>query len=82
MRRSPGPRAIPCSRWWQSFHVVTRQTGPSVARRGGDEERFESVACHEAIAAAITRGERAEAEHSMAAHFDNTVKLLLASGIN
>jgi len=67
----------------QSFHVVTRQTWPVGWRaRGGDEERFESVACHEAIAAAIVRGERAEAEHSMAAHFDNTVKLLLASGIN
>ncbi|MHB1101908.1 MAG: FadR/GntR family transcriptional regulator [Devosia sp.] len=67
----------------QSFHVVTRQTWPIGWRaRGVDEQRYENVACHEAIASAIAEGDRAQAEAHMAEHFDNTVKLLLASGIN
>jgi DNA-binding FadR family transcriptional regulator len=66
-----------------SFHVVTRQTWRiGWAARETDEQRNESVSCHEAIAAAIETGNRAEAEFQMAAHFDNTVKVLLASGIN
>jgi DNA-binding FadR family transcriptional regulator len=67
----------------QSFHVVTRQTWPIGWRaRGDDEERYASVACHEAIATAIAEGERGRAEAAMADHFDNTVKLLLAAGVN
>ncbi|HEV2514243.1 MAG TPA: FadR/GntR family transcriptional regulator [Devosia sp.] len=66
-----------------SFHVVTRQTWRiGWAARETDAERYDSVAGHEAIAAAIQAGNRPEAEAQMAAHFDNTVKVLLASGIN
>ena len=66
-----------------SFHVVTRQTWKiGWVARETDEQRYESIACHEAIAAAIESGNRLEAETQMAAHFDNTVKVLLASGIN
>ena len=66
-----------------SFHVVTRQTWRiGWLARESDEDRYENVACHEAIAAAIEQGNRARAEALMAEHFDNTVKVLLASGIN
>lgn len=66
-----------------AFHVVTRQTWRIGWRaRQGDEERYESVACHEGIAAAIEACDRPEAERLMAEHFDYTVTLLLASGIN
>lgn len=66
-----------------SFHVVTRQTWRiGWVARDSDDERMESVAGHEAIAAAILEGNRASAEALMAAHFDITVKILLASGIN
>jgi GntR family transcriptional regulator, transcriptional repressor for pyruvate dehydrogenase complex len=66
-----------------SFHVVTRQTWRiGWLARENDVDRYENVACHEAIAAAIERGNRAGAESLMAEHFDNTVKVLLASGIN
>ncbi|MDW6021740.1 FadR/GntR family transcriptional regulator [Mesorhizobium sp. BAC0120] len=66
-----------------SFHVMTRQTWKiGWAARETDGQRYESITCHEAIAAAIEGGDRAEAEIQMAAHFDNTVKVLLAGGIN
>lgn len=66
-----------------SFHVVTRQTWRiGWVARETDADRYENVACHEAIAAAIEEQNRALAESLMAAHFDNTVKMLLASGIN
>lgn len=66
-----------------SFHVVTRQTWRiGWKARSNDGDRYESVECHEAIASAIEAGDRARAEQLMAAHFDNTVKLLLQSGIN
>lgn len=66
-----------------SFHVVTRQTWRiGWLARETDAERYDNVACHEAIAAAIEAGNRAVAETQMAAHFDNTVKVLLTSGIN
>jgi GntR family transcriptional repressor for pyruvate dehydrogenase complex len=66
-----------------SFHVVTRQTWRiGWLARENDADRYENVACHEAIAAAIESGNRPAAEAQMAAHFDNTVKVLLASGIN
>jgi DNA-binding FadR family transcriptional regulator len=66
-----------------SFHVVTRQTWRvGWLARPSDAERYDNVACHEAIAAAIESGARTEAESRMAAHFDDTVKVLLASGIN
>lgn len=66
-----------------SFHVVTRQTWRiGWAARETDADRYENVACHEAIAAAIEGRNRPAAETQMAAHFDNTVKVLLASGIH
>jgi DNA-binding FadR family transcriptional regulator len=66
-----------------SFHVVTRQTWRiGWLARQTDADRYENVSCHEAIAAAIERGDRPRAEQLMAEHFDNTVKVLLASGIN
>jgi DNA-binding FadR family transcriptional regulator len=66
-----------------SFHVVTRQTWHiGWKARVSDAERYEHVAVHEAIATAIETGDRTQAEAQMAAHFDNTVKLLLQSGIN
>jgi DNA-binding FadR family transcriptional regulator len=66
-----------------AFHVVTRQTWRIGWRaRQDDAERYQSVACHEAIAAAIEACDRPEAERLMAEHFDHTVKLLLASGVN
>jgi GntR family transcriptional repressor for pyruvate dehydrogenase complex len=66
-----------------SFHVVTRQTWRiGWKARSSDGDRYESVECHEAIASAIEAGDRSRAEQLMAEHFDNTVKLLLQSGIN
>ena len=66
-----------------SFHVVTRQTWPiGWAARQNDADRLANVACHEAIAAAIADRDRRAAEAKMAEHFDNTVKILLAAGIN
>jgi GntR family transcriptional regulator, transcriptional repressor for pyruvate dehydrogenase complex len=65
-----------------SFHVVTRQTWPiGWNARPSDTERYESVACHEAIAMAIGASDRHAAERLMAEHFDTTVKLLLDSGV-
>ena len=65
-----------------SFHVVTRQTWPIGWRaRATDADRLANVACHEAIAAAVTDRDRARAEALMAEHFDNTVRILLAAGI-
>ena len=66
-----------------SFHVVTRQTWRiGWVARGSDEDRYENVGLHEAIAAHIAAGDRSAAEAQMAVHFDNTVKVLLASGVN
>ena len=66
-----------------SFHVVTRQTWRIgwVARQT-DADRRENVACHQAIAAAIADRDQRRAEAKMGEHFDNTVKMLLAAGIN
>jgi GntR family transcriptional regulator, transcriptional repressor for pyruvate dehydrogenase complex len=66
-----------------SFHVVTRETWRiGWVARASDAERWESVACHEAIAKAIADRDRSAAEIQMAEHFDNTVKVLLAAGVN
>ena len=66
-----------------SFHVVTRQTWRIgwVARQSNADRR-DNVACHKAIAAAITNHDVRQAEAKMGEHFDNTVKVLLAAGIN
>lgn len=66
----------------RSFHRVTRQTWPiGWASRRHDSERLASVACHEAIAAAILARDVAAAEAAMAEHFDLSVRALLAAGI-
>ena len=66
-----------------SFHVLTRQTWRvGWLARESDADRYDNVSCHEAIAQHIEAGNRSAAEAQMAAHFDNTVKVLLASGVN
>jgi DNA-binding FadR family transcriptional regulator len=66
-----------------SFGVVTRQTWRvGWATRPDDASRADSVACHRAIAAAIRDGDPGAAQTQMAAHFDNTVRVLLAAGIH
>lgn len=66
-----------------SFHVVTRQTWRiGWLARESEADRYENIGCHEAIADAIQKGNRPVAEQLMADHFDSTVKVLLASGIN
>jgi DNA-binding FadR family transcriptional regulator len=66
-----------------SFHVVTRQTWRiGWVARPTDADRRDNVACHKAIAAAIADHDVRMAEAKMSEHFDNTVKVLLAAGIN
>jgi GntR family transcriptional regulator, transcriptional repressor for pyruvate dehydrogenase complex len=66
-----------------SFHVVTRETWPiGWQSRSNDAERMASVACHEAVALAISLRDHQSAERAMADHFDLTVKALLAAGVN
>ncbi len=66
-----------------AFEVVTRQTWRvSWTTRPSDANRMGSVACHETIAAAIAGRDPRGAEAAMAEHFDNTVKILLAAGVN
>lgn len=66
-----------------SFQVVTRQTWRiGWVARPTDMDRLDNVACHEAIARAINERDARTAEAKMAEHFDNTVKVLLAAGIN
>jgi DNA-binding FadR family transcriptional regulator len=66
-----------------SFHVVTRQTWRiGWVARPTDADRRENVACHRAIAAAIRDHDVRGAVEKMSEHFDNTVKALLAAGIN
>ena len=66
-----------------SFHVVTRQTWPiGWTARATDADRQNNVALHEAIARAIFERDPRAAEARMAEHFDSTVKVLLAAGIN
>jgi DNA-binding FadR family transcriptional regulator len=66
-----------------SFHVVTRQTWLiGWAARATDAVRLDSISCHRAIASAISEKDPRAAGKFMAEHFDNTVKVLLAAGIN
>ena len=66
----------------QSFQEITRKTW-SVAwiSRRTDAERLDSVAAHEAIAAAIEAQDPRAAEAAMAVHFDASVKALLSAGV-
>lgn len=66
-----------------AFHVVTRQTWPiGWTMRASDEDRRGNIACHVEIATAIVARDPKRAERAMAEHFDNSVKVLLAAGIN
>lgn len=66
-----------------AFQVVTRQTWRiGWMARPTDRDRVNNVACHEAIARAINEQDVRTAEGKMAEHFDNTVTVLLAAGIN
>jgi DNA-binding FadR family transcriptional regulator len=66
----------------QSFQEVTRKTwGVAWISRRTDAERLESVAAHEAIAAAIATQDPRAAEAAMAVHFDASVKALLSAGV-
>ncbi|HLW91282.1 MAG TPA: FadR/GntR family transcriptional regulator [Roseiarcus sp.] len=66
-----------------SFHIVTRQTwGIGWTSRANDAERMASVACHGAIARAVSERDPRAAGAAMADHFDLSVKALLAAGIN
>jgi DNA-binding FadR family transcriptional regulator len=65
-----------------SFHVVTRQTWPvGWNSRANDAERWHMIEGHEAIAAAVATGDPRAAGSAMAAHFDYSVKALVAAGI-
>jgi GntR family transcriptional repressor for pyruvate dehydrogenase complex len=65
-----------------SFGVITRQTWRiGWDSRRTDDQRLASVACHERIAAAISKRDASAAEAEMAAHFDDSVKALLAAGV-
>ncbi len=66
-----------------SFHVVTRRTWRiGWLARPDDASRRLSVSCHERIAQAIAEGDRGRAEALMNEHFDNTVRVLHAGGVN
>jgi DNA-binding FadR family transcriptional regulator len=66
-----------------SFHVVTRATWPiGWMARATDADRLDNVALHEAIARAIGGRDARTAEARMAEHFDATVRVLLAAGVN
>jgi GntR family transcriptional repressor for pyruvate dehydrogenase complex len=65
-----------------SFAVITRQTWRiGWDSRRTDDQRLASIACHERIAAAIHERDTSAAEVAMAAHFDDSVKALLAAGV-
>ena len=65
-----------------SFRVVTHQTwGIGWASRPTDQNRLDSINCHERIAAAITAQDVKTAEACMAEHFDLSVHALLAAGV-
>jgi GntR family transcriptional regulator, transcriptional repressor for pyruvate dehydrogenase complex len=65
-----------------SFGVITRQTWRiGWDSRRTDDQRRACIACHERIAAAINERDTSAAEAAMAAHFDDSVKALLAAGV-
>ncbi|MDQ0392392.1 FadR/GntR family transcriptional regulator [Labrys monachus] len=66
----------------EAFQGVTRQTWPTGWRsRSADAERMESIAAHEAIAAAVEGRDARAAEAAMRLHFDHSVKALVAAGV-
>jgi GntR family transcriptional repressor for pyruvate dehydrogenase complex len=67
----------------KAFTPVTRQTWPvGWKSRTEPEEQTAMIACHEAIADAIYRQDVTAARTTMSAHFDESVKALVAAGVN
>lgn len=61
---------------------VTRQTWEIGWRaRASQEEKLSMIASHEAIAAAIVKGDPREAAEHMAEHFDSSIRALIDAGI-
>jgi GntR family transcriptional repressor for pyruvate dehydrogenase complex len=67
----------------KAFSPVTRQTWPvGWKSRTEPEEQTAMIACHEAIAEAIQKQDVTAARSAMSAHFDESVKALVAAGVN
>jgi DNA-binding FadR family transcriptional regulator len=67
----------------KAFSPVTRQTWPvGWKSRTEPEERMGMISCHEAIAEAIQKQDVGAARTAMSAHFDESVKALVAAGVN
>jgi GntR family transcriptional repressor for pyruvate dehydrogenase complex len=67
----------------KAFTPVTRQTWPvGWKSRTEPEEQAAMIACHEAIAEAIQKQDVNAAKAAMSAHFDESVKALVAAGVN
>jgi GntR family transcriptional regulator, transcriptional repressor for pyruvate dehydrogenase complex len=66
----------------KAFAPVTRQTWPvGWKSRTEPHEKVAMVVCHEAIAAAILKQDVDAAREAMSAHFDETVRALVAAGV-
>ena len=67
----------------KAFTPVTRQTWPvGWKSRTEPEEQSAMIACHEAVADAIQKQDVAAARAAMSAHFDESVKALVAAVVN
>jgi len=67
----------------KAFTPVTRQTWPvGWKSRTEPEEQTAMIACHEAVADAIQKQDVTAARAAMSAHFDESVKALVAAGVN
>lgn len=67
----------------KAFAPVTRQTWPvGWKSRTEPEEQTAMITCHEAIADAILKQDVVAARGAMSAHFDESVKALVAAGVN
>jgi DNA-binding FadR family transcriptional regulator len=67
----------------KAFAPVTRQTWPvGWKSRTEPEEQTAMIVCHEAIADAILKQDVVVARAAMSAHFDESVKALVAAGVN
>jgi len=66
----------------KAFSPVTRQTWPvGWKSRAEPEEQSAMIACHEALADAIMKQDVSGARATMSAHFDETIRALVAAGV-
>jgi DNA-binding FadR family transcriptional regulator len=66
----------------KAFAPVTRQTWPvGWKSRAEPEEQSAMIACHEALADTIMKQDVSGARAAMSAHFDETVRALVAAGV-